>query len=334
MNFYFANPLFLFLLLPLLFITWKQWRQKFYATLWQLPHSSLLHATLLSPKMKWAKWASLLVPMALACMIVALARPQQPLREEMIQQQGIDIVMALDLSLSMLATDFSPNRLEVAKDMAATFVQQRRFDRLGLVVFSGEALTQIPLTSDHAIMLEALKNLKSGELKDGTAIGMGLATAVNRLKESKSKSKVVILLTDGENNVGYISPEIAAELAKSLGIRVYTIGVGSNGLAMMPDARLPDGTPHFSLGQVTIDEATLTHIADFSNGGRYFRAHDKEELAKIYDEINTLEKTLIDTQSIKRKVELFPPLVTVALCCLTLYFILQQTLFKGLLDRF
>jgi Ca-activated chloride channel family protein len=248
----------------------------------------------------------------------------------MIQKQGIDIMLAIDLSLSMLATDFKPNRLEVAKDVAATFVQQRPYDRIGLVSFSGEAFTQCPITSDHEILLKALKDLKSGTLLDGTAIGMGLGTAVNRIQNSQAKSKVIILLTDGVNNTGYLQPLQAAELAKTFGIKVYTIGIGTNGLAMMPIGRDDNGEPFFDMAQVTIDEATLIRIADLSNGGQYFRAHDKKELQKVYEQINQLEKTLLDSKAVKRKVELFFPFILFAILALSLHFLLRYTLFRGL----
>jgi Ca-activated chloride channel homolog len=318
------------LLLPLVFFAIRHLRQqnKRIPTL-RLPHSEGLK-TMASAKMKWSKWSDALLWLAAAAAIIALARPQQPLRDEMIQKQGIDIMLAIDLSLSMLATDFKPNRLEVAKDVAATFVQQRPYDRIGLVSFSGEAFTQCPITSDHEILLKALKDLKSGTLLDGTAIGMGLGTAVNRIQNSQAKSKVIILLTDGVNNTGYLQPLQAAELAKTFGIKVYTIGIGTNGLAMMPIGRDDNGEPFFDMAQVTIDEATLIRIADLSNGGQYFRAHDKKELQKVYEQINQLEKTLLDSKAVKRKVELFFPFVLFSILALSLHFLLRYTLFRGL----
>lgn len=330
MSTFFAHPYFLALLLPLVFFAIRHFKQsnQRVVTL-RLPHIEGLKS-LASAKMKWSKWSDLLIYLALAAGIVALARPQEPLREEMIQQQGIDIIFAIDLSLSMLATDFKPNRLEVAKDVAATFVQQRPYDRIGLVSFSGEAFTQCPITSDHDILLKALEDLKSGMLLDGTAIGMGLGTAVNRIQNSQAKSKVIILLTDGVNNTGDLQPLQAAELAKTFGIKVYTIGIGTNGLAMIPTDRDIHGDPIFNMTQVTIDEATLIRIADLSNGGQYFRAHDKKELQKIYQEINELEKTLLDSKTVKRKVELFFPFVFFAIMALALHFLLRYTLFRGL----
>jgi Ca-activated chloride channel homolog len=330
MSFFFAQPYFLAFLIPLFVVTFWYFRQKKEQQITlHLPHTEYM-SHLASAKKKWSKWSDGLLFLALALGIIALARPQAPLREEMIQKEGIDIVLAIDLSLSMLATDFKPNRLEVAKDVAASFVGQRPYDRIGLVSFSGEAFTQCPITSDHEILLKALKELKSGTLLDGTAIGMGLATAVNRIQNSAAKSKVIILLTDGVNNAGYLQPLQAAELAKTFGIKVYTIGIGSNGLAMMPIARNDDGEPLFDMAPVTIDESTLIQIADLSNGGRYFRAHDKKELTKIYGEINQLEKTLIDSKAIKRKVELFFPLLLIAIIALILHFTLRLTIFKTL----
>jgi Ca-activated chloride channel family protein len=330
MSFFFAQPYFLAFLIPLFVVTFWYFRQKKEQQITlHLPHTEYM-SHLASAKKKWSKWSDGLLFLALALGIIALARPQAPLREEMIQKEGIDIVLAIDLSLSMLATDFKPNRLEVAKDVAASFVGQRPYDRIGLVSFSGEAFTQCPITSDHEILLKALKELKSGTLLDGTAIGMGLATAVNRIQNSAAKSKVIILLTDGVNNAGYLQPLQAAELAKTFGIKVYTIGIGSNGLAMMPIARNDDGEPLFDMAPVTIDESTLIQIADLSNGGRYFRAHDKKELTKIYGEINQLEKTLIDSKAIKRKVELFFPLLLIAIIALVLHFTLRLTIFKTL----
>jgi Ca-activated chloride channel homolog len=329
MSFSFAQPYFLLLLLPIVFFAIKHFKsKKQHDITLRLPHLEGLKS-LASAKKKWSKWSDMLLSLALSAVVIAMARPQQPLREEMMQKEGIDIVLAIDLSLSMLATDFKPNRLEVAKDVAATFVGQRPYDRIGLVTFSGEAFTQCPITSDHDILLKALQDLKSGLLQDGTAIGMGLGTAVNRIQNSNAKSKVIILLTDGVNNTGYLQPLQAAELAKAYDIKVYTIGIGTNGLAMMPVARNDNGEPLFDMAQVTIDEATLIRIADLSNGGRYFRAHDKKELEKIYAEINQLEKTLIDSKAIKRKIELFFPLVFFAIIAIVLHFVLRITFFRG-----
>ncbi len=205
------------------------------------------------------------------CLIIALARPQLSLKEEKEKAEGIDIFLVMDLSSSMLAKDFQPDRLEVSKEVASGFVDMRNHDRIGLVVFSGEAYTQSPLTTDHLILKDLLGELKCGILQDGTAIGMGLATAVNRIKDSKAKSKVIILLTDGENNAGYIQPQTASEIAREYKTKVYTIGVGSTGDALAPVRQRADGQFIFGLTRVKIDEKLLTEIAEMT-GGKYFLA--------------------------------------------------------------
>lgn len=233
---------------------------------------------------------------ALSSFIIALARPQlNATSDSFIEQytEGIDIVISMDASGSMLAKDFKPNRFEAAKEVAEEFVSKRTNDRIGLVVFQGEAYTQVPLTSDNKIVMEVLKNLKREEIKEGTAIGMGLATAINRLRESTAPSRVVILLTDGVNTHGKIHPLTAAEMAKEFGIRVYTIGVGTNGKAQMPVAINPvTGKYIYDYVPVEIDEKTLNEIAKMT-GGKYFRATDKESLREVYNEIDKMEKEKI-----------------------------------------
>lgn len=228
--------------------------------------------------------------LALAFLILSFARPQ--LQEENIIRseytEGIDIIIALDISGSMLALDFSPNRLEAAKEVAIEFIDKRPNDRIGLVVYEGEAFTQCPLTTDHNVLKRLFKDVKTGMIKDGTAIGMGLATAVNRLRETEGKSKVIILITDGVNNQGNIDPLTAAELAKEYGVRVYCIGVGTNGNAKTPIGKGPQGFI-YDYRPVEIDEVTMTKIAETTNG-KYFRATDKKRLQEIYDEIDQLEK--------------------------------------------
>jgi Ca-activated chloride channel homolog len=265
--------------------------------------------------------------LAFLVLTVAMARPQKLLNEEDVQADGIDITITLDLSSSMLAQDFEPDRLEVAKKVAADFVEKRAYDRIGLVVFSGEAFTQCPLTTDHAVVKEFLANLQCGFLQDGTAIGMGLATAVNRMKESQTKSKVIILMTDGVNNAGYFKPEDAMELAKTLGIKVYTIGVGSTGEAMSPVGRRSDGKYVFGLVPVEIDETLLQNIAQ-STGGRYYRATNAQELEQIYSEIDRLEKSRIDVTTFKRRSEAFANWALVGLILLTLELVLRYTVFR------
>jgi len=256
-----------------------------------------------------------------------MARPQLTLQEEEITADGVDIMMVMDLSSSMLAQDFKPDRLEVSKRVAADFVSKREHDRIGLSVFSGEAFTQCPLTTDHRVVKEFLADLRCGLLEDGTAIGMGLATAVNRLKESESKSKVVILLTDGVNNAGYIQPITASEIAREFDVKVYTIGVGSTGDALTPVSRRSDGKYIFGLARVEIDEELLAQIADMT-GGKYFRATSAESLERIYAEIDQLEKTEIEVTTIKRYSEEFHHFALWGLILLVLELFLRYTVFK------
>ncbi|MFC2098434.1 VWA domain-containing protein [Bacteroidota bacterium] len=238
--------------------------------------------------------------MVIALIIVVLARPQSTNRWQNVTTEGIDIMIALDISGSMLAQDFKPNRLEASKDVAIEFVSGRENDRMGLVVYSGESFTQCPLTSDHAVLVNLFKDIESGMIEDGTAIGMGLANAVTRLKDSKAKSKVIILLTDGVNNRGAIAPLTAAEIAKTFGIRVYTIGVGTEGMAPVP-VQTPYGT-RYQNAKVEIDEETLRQIADATDGN-YFRATNNEKLREIYLEIDQMEKTKIDVKEYSKKEE-------------------------------
>lgn len=231
---------------------------------------------------------------ALATLVVALARPQSAEQNTRTNTDGIDIMLALDVSGSMLARDFRPDRLEAAKEVAGSFISDRYGDRIGLVVFAGEAFTQSPLTADQSTLLTLLGRVRSGLIEDGTAIGNGLATAINRLRESDAKSKVIILLTDGVNNRGEIAPLTAAEIAKAQGIRVYTIGVGTEGMAPYPAVDIY-GTPTGGtvMAKVEIDEKTLRSIAEMT-GGEYFRATDKAKLKAIYDQINQLEKSKVE----------------------------------------
>ena len=231
---------------------------------------------------------------ALATLVVALARPQSAEQNTRTNTDGIDIMLALDVSGSMLARDFRPDRLEAAKEVAGSFISDRYGDRIGLVVFAGEAFTQSPLTADQSTLLTLLGRVRSGLIEDGTAIGNGLATAINRLRESEAKSKVIILLTDGVNNRGEIAPQTAAEIAKAQGIRVYTIGVGTEGMAPYPAVDIY-GTPTGGtvMAKVEIDEKTLRSIAE-QTGGQYFRATDKAKLKAIYDQINQLEKSKVE----------------------------------------
>jgi Ca-activated chloride channel family protein len=244
----------------------------------------------------------LLRSIGLSLIIIALARPQSSLSWQNVSTEGIDIVVAMDISASMLAQDFKPNRLESSKQVAIDFIEARPNDRMGLVVYEGESFTQSPLTTDHRVLVNLFKDIKTGMVEGGTAIGMGLATAVNRLKDSDTKSKVIILLTDGDNNAGSIAPLTAAEIAKEFGIRVYTIGVGKEGRALSPVAIFPDGRYKYDYVEVKIDEPTLKEIAKITDGA-YFRATDEKALAKIYAQIDRLEKTKINVTEHSRKAE-------------------------------
>lgn len=265
---------------------------------------------------------------ALACIIVAMARPQRVNENQTTQTEGIDIVIAMDVSGSMLARDFEPDRLSAAKDVAADFIAGRVGDRMGLVVFAGEAYSPSPLTANKNEVQTALAKVRSGVIEDGTAIGNGLATAINRLRESQSKSKVVILLTDGVNNSGVISPLMAADIAMDLGIKVYTIGVGKNGMAPYPAYDM-FGQLIFQQMPVEIDEETLTEISEKTNG-KYFRATDKQTLKEIYKEIDTLEKSKIEVQNQITIDELYLIWVLVAFALLALEWLIDNVLLKRL----
>lgn len=326
-NIQFVNPelLLLLLLLPVLGLWYYYRHRDRYATLRMPSLEGLGEGSSLRGRLRGV--LPLLRGLAFIALVVALARPQEVMQEEEVKAEGIDIFLAMDLSSSMLAQDFTPDRLEVSKRVAAEFVDKRAYDRIGLAVFAGEAFTQCPLTTDHRIVKEFLGNLECGILEDGTAIGMGLATAVNRLKDSDSKSKVVILLTDGVNNAGYVKPLTAAEIAKEFGIRVYTIGVGSTGDALTPVSRRSDGRYIFGLARVEIDEDLLRQIADMTQGV-YFRATSAESLEQIYAEIDELEKTEIDVTVIKRYSEEFYRFALLALIFVVLELLLRYSVFR------
>lgn len=268
--------------------------------------------------------------LALSLLIVAMARPQTvDVSSRTKTTRGIDIVMAIDVSASMLAKDLQPNRLEALKDVASDFIKGRPNDRIGLVEYAGESYTRTPITSDKAIVLQSLENVRYNTIIDGgTAIGMGLGTAVNRLKDSKAKSKVIILLTDGVNNAGQIDPKTASILAVEYGIKVYTIGLGSNGMALSPIAILPNGSFQYGRVQVEIDETLLKDIANVT-GGKYFRATNNKKLEEIYEEINKLEKTDVEEFKFYNYQEKFRPLLLAALGLLLLEFLLRSTLFRS-----
>ena len=265
--------------------------------------------------------------LALAALIIAIARPQKSDSWSNQTTEGIDIVMAVDISSSMLAEDLKPNRLRAAKKVATEFISSRRNDNIGLVVFAGESFTQCPLTVNHAELINLLNGIESGMIEDGTAIGSGLATAVNRIKDSKAKSKVIILLTDGSNNRGQIAPSTAGEIAKSFGIRVYTIGVGTRGMAPYP-FQTPYGVQYQDV-EVDIDEESLKNIAE-TTGGEYFRATDTKSLSSIYKEIDKLEKTKIEVKEFSKKEELYHWFVLVLVVCLIGEITLRNTVFKSI----
>ena len=251
---------------------------------------------------------------------IALARPQLTNKWSSQSTEGIDIMMALDISGTMLAEDLRPNRLEAAKKVASDFVIARPNDQIGLVVFAGESFTQCPLTTDHAVLVNLFKSVEYGMVEDGTAIGLGLANAVNRMKDSETKSKVIILLTDGSNNRGDIDPQTAAEIAKTYGIRVYTIGVGSYGQARVP-VQTPIGKQYITMDN-EFDETTLRSIAE-TTGGQYFRAKDNTSLKAIYDQIDQMEKTKLRVREFSKHTENFMPFLYAALICLLLELIIR-----------
>ncbi len=324
----FVNPWFFSLLLLIPLAAYLRYFKagEHYASMTMPSLKSVL--TIRTWKAVLQKWLPLLRALAFAALVFAMARPQLTLKEEQVTADGIDIFLIIDLSSSMLAQDFKPDRLEVSKRVASDFVDKRPFDRVGLAVFAGEAFTQCPLTTDHRVLKDFISELRCGLLDDGTAIGMGLATAVNRIKDSEAESKVVILLTDGVNNAGYVKPITAAEIAKEFDVRVYTIGVGTEGQALAPTSRRSDGRYQFSLTRVEIDEALLTQIAEMT-GGKYFRATNEKRLELIYAEIDRLEKTEIEVTTIKRYSEEFYRFVWLAVALLVLEMVLRFTVLRS-----
>jgi Ca-activated chloride channel homolog len=264
---------------------------------------------------------------AITLFIIVLARPQSTNKFQDISTEGIDIVLTLDISGSMLARDFKPDRLEASKNVATEFISGRPYDRIGLVVFSGESFTQCPLTTDHAVLINLLRDIESGMIEDGTAIGKGLATAVNRIKDSEAKSKVIILLADGVNNRGDIAPATAADIAKTFGIRVYTVGVGTMGMAPYP-VQTPFGLQYQNM-PVEIDEAILMEIAKVT-GGKYFRATDNDKLVQVYSEIDKLEKSKIDVRQFSRKDEKYMLIALLAFIFISLEILVRHTIFRNL----
>lgn len=324
----FAEPLFLYLLIaiPAMIAFYILKQQTVTASLRMPGLQSFAHAGItFRHYLRHILFA--LRTIAITLLIIVLARPQKTDKFQDVSTEGIDIVLAQDISGSMLARDFKPDRLDASKNIVTEFISGRPYDRIGLVVFSGESFTQCPLTTDHAVLINLLREIQSGMIEDGTAIGMGLATAVNRIKDSKAKSKVIILLTDGVNNRGEIAPATAAGIAKTFGIRVYTIGVGTQGMAPYP-VQTPYGIQYQDM-PVEIDEAILREISQ-NTGGKYFRATDNDKLLQVYKEIDKLEKSKIDVRQFTRKEEkfLFPAII--AFCMLILEITARNTIFKNL----
>ena len=326
-NFTFANPDFLYLLLiiPVVWV-WYFFRHNKRNTHLQISSFNGLKTR------SWKSWGRHLLfifrTLAIGLLIVAFARPQSTASWEDMTTEGIDIILAMDISGSMLAQDLTPDRLDASKKVAMDFISERPNDRIGLVIFSGESFTQCPLTTDHQVLQNLFKDVKSGIVEDGTAIGMGLATAVNRLKESEAKSKVVILLTDGVNNQGSIAPMTAAEIAQQFDVRVYTIGVGTQGYAPYP-FKTPFGTTVYQDVEVKIDEKTLQDIASATNG-KYFRATSNEALQEIYQEIDQMERSKIEVKEYHKKNEEFLIFAFLGLLLLIFEFGLKNTIFKSI----
>ncbi len=329
-NFTFESPQFFWLLVVLpIAAVWYFWkRDKQQASLKMSSIQGFKKNRSVLPYLKHGLFVLRLL--ALALLIIAMARPRTTdVSTKTTSTEGIDIVLAIDVSASMLARDLKPNRLEALKEVASEFIKGRPTDRIGLVQYAGESFTKTPITSDKAVVLSSLKDIDySPVLVNGTAIGMGLATAVNRIKDSKALSKVIILLTDGVNNAGFIDPKIASELAVEYGIKVYTIGVGSNGMALSPMGILPNGNFQYGNQKVEIDEALLKEIAS-TTGGKYFRATNNEKLKDIYKEIDSLEKTEVEEFKYYNYQENFRMLVLIAGFILLLELFLRFTIFRS-----
>lgn len=324
----FAQPLYFLLLLLLPLIFWWKWKNKTP----QQPNfrlTSLAGFSGLKPtwRVRLRPLLKVLRSIAFVALVIALARPQTSNMTESVDSDGIDIVLSVDVSGSMLAEDLKPNRIEAAKQVALDFVKKRENDRIGLVIFSGESFTQCPITIDHNIVNQQIAAIESGMLQDGTAIGMGLATAVDRLRTSKAKSKIIILLTDGVNNTGLIDPSTALEIAKAYKIRVYCIGVGTRGEAPYP-VQGPSGIQK-QMVPVEIDEVLLKKISS-ETGGKYFRATSNSSLIAVYKEIDQLEKSKVQVSSFKHFTDLFFPFALLALICIALELLLRYTVLRSI----
>ena len=327
-NYLFINPEYFYLLIiPVVYSIWYFFKRRninseiLFSNLGSLNKTKTL-------KNRLRDLPQILSILAICLLIIALARPQSSTNWEESTTEGIDIVLSMDISGSMLAEDLKPNRLEASKDVAVDFISNRVNDRIGLVIFSGESFTQCPLTTDHNVLINLFKDVKSGMVEDGTAIGMGLATAVNRLKDSDAISKIIILLTDGVNNKGVVAPFTAAEIAKQFGIRVYTIGVGTEGYAPYP-FQTPFGVQYQDV-EVQIDEETLQNIATVTDG-KYFRATNNSKLKEIYKDIDKLEKSKIEVTEFHKRSEEFSNFAIPALIILLFGFILEKTYLKQIL---
>ncbi|SBW04411.1 conserved membrane hypothetical protein [uncultured Dysgonomonas sp.] len=328
MDIVYANPKYLYLLLLLIpLIVWYIIKLRKMQATFKMSSGFAFEKAPSTIRVYLRHFPFLLRVIAIALVIIVLARPQSVNSSDVSNSEGIDIVMALDISGTMMAQDFSPTRLEAAKKVAAEFINDRPNDRIGLVIFGGESFTQCPLTTDHKVLLNLLTEVKFGMIEDGTAIGLGLANSVNRLKDSKSKSRVVILLTDGSNNAGQIAPLTAAELAASYDIRVYTIGIGSRGTST---ARImtPYGLQSMQVSG-DFDERTLTEIAAITKG-QYFRATDNTSLSAIYDEIDQMEKTHISVNTVTKRKELYMPFAIFALALVGLELVLRRTWLRNI----
>ncbi|MDR0745819.1 MAG: VWA domain-containing protein [Mediterranea sp.] len=322
----FANIEYLFLLILLIpYIVWYILKRKRNEATLQVSDAQVYAHTPKSYKIYLLHAPFILRLIALTSVIFVLARPQTTDSWQNSEIEGIDIMLAIDVSTSMLAEDLKPNRLEAAKDVAAEFINGRPNDNIGITLFAGESFTQCPLTTDHAVLLNLFQSIKCGIIEDGTAIGMGLANAVTRLKDSKAKSKVIILLTDGTNNRGDISPLTAAEIAKSFGIRVYTIGVGTNGTAPYPYPTVT-GIQYRNI-PVEIDEKVLTQIAGITDGN-YYRATSNSKLKEVYEQIDKLERTKLNVKEYSKRQEEYRVFALIAFLCVLLEILLRNSILK------
>ena len=326
----FANPSYFWLFLIFIpLIVWYVMKQK------NATPSMLISTTKAFDKVgtSWKVWLRhfmfVLRLAAIGCVIVILARPQTRDRWQTEETEGTDIVLALDVSTSMLARDFRPDRFEAAKEVASKFIAGRETDNIGIVIFSGESFTLVPMTSDKAVLLNYVPDIKMGMLEDGTAIGDGLATAINRIKGGKAKSKSIILLTDGSNNTGIVAPLTAAEIARRMGVKVYTIGVGTNGEAEFPIGRNIYGKVEYQLMPVVIDEVTLKKIAN-TTGGAYFRATDKSTLNDIFNEIDKLEKTKMDVKQFSHTEDNYLPWALALLALVIVELLARNTILRNI----